>query len=202
MLNYLYGVMISEIAIALHAYGLDPSLGVLHADKDDRASLAYDLIEPARSIVDYWFLHWLKNATFSKRDFLEDVSGGVRIMRPLSSHLAMSAGLWRGIADKLAQWFVACLQNDKIRLPMLHLPVINLSARAGGHAARWQLGNHLQSVMPRLCRECGKTLMVGSRRRRFCSDDCRLSFHGLRYDPLIANRRQRVEANILERINK
>jgi CRISPR-associated protein Cas1 len=69
LLNYCYGVLVSELTIAIHATSLDPALGILHADKDGRASLAYDLMEPARPVLDRWLLHWLQSATFSKRDF-------------------------------------------------------------------------------------------------------------------------------------
>ena len=105
VLNYIYGVCASEITISLHAVGLDPSPGILHVDKDGRASLAYDLMEPARAaVIDRWLLHWLQSATFSKRDFHEDLYGFIRVTHPLNSHLAMSASLWRGIAEQLAQW--------------------------------------------------------------------------------------------------
>jgi CRISPR/Cas system-associated endonuclease Cas1 len=36
-----------------------------------RASLAYDLMEPARPILDRWLLQRLQSVTFSKRDFVE-----------------------------------------------------------------------------------------------------------------------------------
>lgn len=169
MLNYLYGVLASEITIALHAAGLDPALGIMHADKDDRASLAYDLIEPARPILDQWFCHWLQSATFSKRDFMEHGRGNIRIIRPLSSHLAMTAALWRGIAEQLAQWFYQCLETGKV-VP-LRLPAVDIETDARRRAVQWALGNAVQRPIPRTCRECGKAL--SDRRRKFCSADCR-----------------------------
>jgi CRISP-associated protein Cas1 len=54
--NYLYAVMATELTIALHGAGFDPALGILHLDKEDRASLAYDLLELARPAVDAWAL--------------------------------------------------------------------------------------------------------------------------------------------------
>jgi CRISPR-associated protein Cas1 len=141
MLNYLYGVLASEITIALHAIGLDPAFGTLHADKDDRASLAYDLMEPARPLLDRWFFHWLQSATFSKRDFFEDYRGQIRLMRPLNSHLAMTAALWREIADQLAQWFYKRLSGNNASL---RLKFVDLEIEAGRRAKRWALGNALQ----------------------------------------------------------
>jgi CRISPR-associated protein Cas1 len=93
ILNYLYGVLRSQITISLASVGLDPGMGLLHTDKPSRASLAYDAMEAARPIVDLWFFNWLKDATFAKRDFYEEGNGTVRITRPLNSHLAMTAAL-------------------------------------------------------------------------------------------------------------
>ena len=41
---------------ALFAAGLDPHLGILHADEYDRLTLSYDLIEPYRPWVDRFIL--------------------------------------------------------------------------------------------------------------------------------------------------
>jgi hypothetical protein len=168
MLNYLYGVMASEITIALHAVGLDPALGIMHTDRDNRASLAYDLIEPVRPILDRWFFQWLQSTTFSRRDFIEDTSGGVRVVRPLSSHLAMTAAVWRGLAHQLVQWFYKCLSTE--RLSGLKLSLIDVEGKAGRRTARWTLGNALQRPIPPTCAECGKALR--GNRRKFCSKEC------------------------------
>lgn len=52
-LSYLYTILLGECVTALHAAGLDPAFGLLHADQDNRASLALDLMEEFRPwIVD------------------------------------------------------------------------------------------------------------------------------------------------------
>lgn len=51
-LNYLYGMLYPVVEQALFAAGLDPHMGVLHADEYDRATLSFDLIEPFRPWVD------------------------------------------------------------------------------------------------------------------------------------------------------
>ncbi|WP_211223266.1 CRISPR-associated endonuclease Cas1 [Propionicicella superfundia] len=52
-LSFLYTVLLGECVTALHAAGLDPSIGVLHADQGNRPSLALDLMEEFRPhIVD------------------------------------------------------------------------------------------------------------------------------------------------------
>jgi len=44
-------LLYSEMVAFLHAHGLDPALGTLHATEDGRWSLALDLIEPFRPVL-------------------------------------------------------------------------------------------------------------------------------------------------------
>ncbi len=50
-LSFLYTILLGECVTALYAAGLDPHLGVLHADHEDRPSLALDLVEEFRPLV-------------------------------------------------------------------------------------------------------------------------------------------------------
>jgi CRISP-associated protein Cas1 len=50
-LSYGYALLLAEAVAALCAVGLDPAVGLLHADDDDRPSLALDLIEEFRPLV-------------------------------------------------------------------------------------------------------------------------------------------------------
>jgi hypothetical protein len=104
LLNYLFGVLAGEMTLALLAVGLDPGIGIFHADKEGRASLAYDAMEAARPCVEAWLLSCLAETRFSKRDFYEEGDGAIRITRPLTSYLAMSAPLWRRAAETVAGW--------------------------------------------------------------------------------------------------
>ena len=51
-LNYLYGMLYSVVESGLFAAGLDPHLGILHADAYHKPTLAFDLIEAFRPWVD------------------------------------------------------------------------------------------------------------------------------------------------------
>lgn len=52
-ISYLYTILLSECVTALHAAGLDPALGILHTEQNNRPSLALDLMEEFRPwIVD------------------------------------------------------------------------------------------------------------------------------------------------------
>ena len=63
MRNYLFACVESEARLALLAHGLDPTLGVLHADQRNRDSLALDAMEPVRADVDAFLLDLWKIAS-------------------------------------------------------------------------------------------------------------------------------------------
>ena len=50
-LSLLYTILLGECITALHGVGLDPSLGLLHSDQDNRPSLALDLMEEFRPLI-------------------------------------------------------------------------------------------------------------------------------------------------------
>lgn len=50
-LSYGYAILLSECVGALHAAGLEPSLGIAHAPTDKRPSLALDLMEEFRPLL-------------------------------------------------------------------------------------------------------------------------------------------------------
>lgn len=50
-LSYGYAILLGEAVSALCAAGLDPAIGLLHADDDQRPSLALDLMEEFRPLV-------------------------------------------------------------------------------------------------------------------------------------------------------
>jgi hypothetical protein len=166
---------------------LDPALGILHADKDNRASLAYDLMEPLRGILDRWFFDWLWATTFSKRDFREDVHGFIRCTHPLIAHLAMTTALWRGIVESVVQWFYKRLSGENARL---RLDADMLATKGTRRAVRWRLGNSLQRPIPTTCMTCGKALPA--RRQKFCSAQCVRGYHGPTHAGMIAMVRARA----------
>jgi CRISPR-associated endonuclease Cas1 len=79
LLNYAYGVLESQVRIAVLAAGLDPSVGYLHASHPGRAPLVYDLMEPFRPLVDRLVLQFLSSHTFSPCDVTVVASGACRL---------------------------------------------------------------------------------------------------------------------------
>jgi CRISPR-associated endonuclease Cas1 len=102
-LNYLYGILEGEARIAALAVGLDPALGLLHADQRNRDSLAADLMEPVRPVVDAFLLDFLGRHTFTRADVFELLDGQCRLLPPLTEQLAQTASLWARRVMPLAQ---------------------------------------------------------------------------------------------------
>lgn len=64
---------------ALAGVGFDLMCGFLHADKDGRGSLIYDLMEPFRPHVDSLVLAFIARTTFTYGDFVKDGAGQCRL---------------------------------------------------------------------------------------------------------------------------
>ena len=88
MLNYLYRLLEAEGHLATLAVGLDPGLGVLHADTRGRASFVLDLIEAVRPTAERYVLRLIRSQPLQWRDFHEDPRGVVRVLAPLTHRLA------------------------------------------------------------------------------------------------------------------
>lgn len=68
-LNYLYGMLYPAVEAAIFAVGLDPYMGILHAEEYDRPALAFDLIEPFRPWVDALLLELCRSGRLETRHF-------------------------------------------------------------------------------------------------------------------------------------
>lgn len=116
ILNYAYSLLEAESRLALLAQGLDPTLGVLHADQRNRDSFALDVIEPIRPDVDAFVLDLLEDRIFTSRDFAELPNGVCRLCTPLTHDLAITLPHWRmllqPIVAGLAQTFRGALVNQ------------------------------------------------------------------------------------------
>lgn len=91
VLNYLYAVLEVEATIACHSTGLDPSIGILHADESYRASMAADLMEPLRPAADEIVLSLLRNRPLRIRDWAETADGTCRVLNGLGRQLSSQA---------------------------------------------------------------------------------------------------------------
>jgi CRISPR-associated protein Cas1 len=90
ILNYAYGVLEGQCRQALTAEGFDLSCGFLHADKQFRDSLVYDLMELLRPAVDALVLTFLNRTTFAYGD-VERVSTGQCMLHPQLARAVVAA---------------------------------------------------------------------------------------------------------------
>lgn len=113
LLNYCYRLAEVEARFALVRLGLDPGLGVLHADAAGRDSLALDVLEPIRPVVDRFVLDLVAERAFHKRDFVERSDGHVRVAAPLTHELAATMPTWRKAIARHAE-AVAHIITDQV----------------------------------------------------------------------------------------
>jgi len=132
MLNYLYRIAETEAVHACHALGLHPALGILHADKAGRDSLALDLIEAVRPHCDRLILAMLDCGTgvpcdakgkpryLDRRWLTETREGRCRLVPPLThqlaSHAADLGAALRPHAESAAR-ILAGAASGEVRIP-------------------------------------------------------------------------------------
>ena len=81
MLSYLYTIMTSTYASALESVGLDSCYGFYHALRSGRSSLACDLVEEARAIIERMVLTLINLKQINARDFDVQESGAVLLTK-------------------------------------------------------------------------------------------------------------------------
>lgn len=108
MLNYAYKLAEVEATLAARYLGLAESVGILHGDHSGRPSLACDLMEPVRPIVDACVLE-VCAGPLRKRDFAENVHGVVSVMTPLSHRLAQAMPTFGAAVAPVAEKVAAML---------------------------------------------------------------------------------------------
>ena len=165
MLNYLYAVLEAETRLAAAKLGLDPGMGVLHADTQYRDSLACDLMEPVRPNVDAFVLDWLKREPLLCSDFFEQRDGSCRLMAPFTSKLSQTAQTWEHLVGPLAEWFAReVCKAMGTRQPYLPSRLTQrLRREAKGVDPFPKAGLAFESR--KICRGCGKEIQ---RRRTHC----------------------------------
>ncbi len=220
LLNYLYALLEAESRLALLAAGLDPTLGVLHADQRNRDSFALDAMEPIRPDVDAFVLDLLETRVFTSRDFVELPNGVCRIRAPLTHDLALTLPRWRllvtPIVTHLAQAFrTALLDRMEITKPRTQTTggrrahALALAAPSPLRATprkpseprpyaskAWNAPRpEALALVPVACAACGKPVL--KRRRRYC-EACVPGARRTRAERAIATARKALTTQALQ----
>lgn len=160
ILNYLYSLLESESRLAAAALGLDPGLGVLHADIAARDSLACDLMEVVRPQVDAFLLDWITKDLLKREWFSERPDGNCRLASTLAIRLSETAPLWGRAVGPVAEW----LAQELWKSPRKNTNDQILPTRLTQNRKRAINGGEVQSEklrIPRteiLCRGCGRSI--------------------------------------------
>jgi len=179
LLNYVYAILEAEARIATLAVGLDPGLGMLHADQRSRDSLVCDVIEPVRPQVDAWVLSLLRDRTFGIHNFAETRQGVCRVLPPLTRLLAETAPTWRRAVAPVAERIAHKLLDGKNGETRNHQRALATPlTQTHRSAGRDRVRRHPHRVpasdsptMPQACRMCG--VILDKLGRLYC-DDCLL----------------------------
>jgi CRISPR-associated endonuclease Cas1 len=129
LLNYLYAILESEARLAISELGLDPGLGVLHADTRTRDSLACDLMEPIRPQVDAYLLDWLRRMPLQRKWFLEERDGNCRLSGEFAAQLSETSRIWRLALGPLAEWITHTLWSATSPPSRAKAPATRLTQR-------------------------------------------------------------------------
>lgn len=186
MLNYAYAMLEAETRIALLTVGLDPGIGIVHADQRARDSLALDVMEAVRPDVDLWLLDTLASRTFARDDFHETRQGVCRLMPPLARLLAGTAPQWATAVAPVVEAVAHTLAVAPVVMPSFARPPVSRRASLGQatpltqrnrsagrdavHGARKPKRPAMvpDAALPHTCRGCGGTLRL--RTQTYCED--------------------------------
>jgi CRISPR-associated endonuclease Cas1 len=169
MFNYLYAVLESEARLAIAALGLDPGLGVLHADTPARDSLACDVMEPIRPDVDAYVLKWISHETLRREWFFEQRDGSCRLMGSFAVWLSETAPTWGRAVAPVAEWVSHALWSTIPTYRRKDRPATRLT-----QTTRREAKGITSGLPPKLpprpqsfCKNCGATIGRG---RTYCAN--------------------------------
>jgi CRISPR-associated endonuclease Cas1 len=172
MLNYLYGILETEVRLAILTIGLDPGMALLHSDLKSRDSFVFDVIEPLRPLMDGYLLELLSKRLFQISDFHETRQGVIRIMPDLVTVFAEfgpeTAKLVRPVVEQ-----VALRLAESNSRPFIIPTLLTQSNRSSGRDLIRQQPKRENKPEPiskrKACIECGTILADAD--RHYC-DDC------------------------------
>ena len=75
-LNYLYGILYTLVETSTFSVGLDPQMGIFHADQYQKPALAFDLIEPFRNWADRFLFDFFRSQ-IQEESFYKQKAGGI-----------------------------------------------------------------------------------------------------------------------------
>ncbi len=166
LLNYGYALGEIECTLALRAVGLDPGLGIVHTDHKHRDSLALDLLEVLRPVIDARLLSLLNRRHLRASDLHETADGTCRLLAPLTHELTNDLPYYartvaphaEAIAHALAQAHPAPVQ---LRTPLTKSNARAIQTRGGKRTSAYDPKPPPANAST--CRTCGVSLTHNKR---------------------------------------
>jgi CRISPR-associated endonuclease Cas1 len=104
ILNYSYAVLEGQVRMALSAGGFDLACGFLHAERQGRNALVYDLMELGRPVADSQVLTFLRATIFHAGDFVRASDGSCRLHPQLVRAVVATCRVEQAFCDEYARW--------------------------------------------------------------------------------------------------
>ena len=170
MMNYLLALLEAEASLAARALGLDAAMGVFHVDQPNRDSLACDLMEPVRPVVDAYLLDWITTQPLKREWFFEQRNGNARLMASLTERLSETAPMWARAVAPVAEWVAQALWNSRRAANTTHFVPTRLTQRrrSEGRGNKFVLPASPVPHQVKICEVCGAE-GVKSRYCRSCA---------------------------------
>jgi CRISPR-associated endonuclease Cas1 len=164
MMNYVYALLESEASLAARALGMDPAMGIFHADQPNRDSLACDLMEPVRPLVDAYLLDWITTQPLKREWFFEQHDGNARLMASLTEKLSETAPTWGRAVAPIAEWVAQSLWTSARKAARRDemLPTrLTQRRRSEGRGKEFILDTKPAPSPEKICSGCGTTTQTG-----------------------------------------
>jgi len=174
LLNYGYALGEAESRRACSALGLDPALGVLHRDRANRDSLALDILEPLRAVIERTLLDLIGRRRFGPVDFIETPDGQCRLTESVTHPLAESMTGWARVLAPIVEHVAATLAGSATGKVRTRTPLTNsvriIAAQPGrkARAVQRELALAETARVDRRCEHCGRVLTGAA--RKVCTD--------------------------------
>jgi CRISPR-associated endonuclease Cas1 len=139
-------------------------MNYLHVDQASRDSLACDLMEPVRPLVDSYLIDWITKQPLKREWFFEQPNGNARLMASLTERLSETAPIWARTVAPTAEWVAQALW-DSAKKPALAGPSLptrlTQRRRTEGRGKEYIPQTASAPNPPRVCSGCGVTTRDG-----------------------------------------
>lgn len=175
-LNYCYAILETMVKQNCISQGIDSDFGIFHTDRQDRASLVFDLIEPIRPKVDKLLLDWMLCQKFDSRSFFETREGVCKVSPAVTKEVIPLVRILEKDIGVVVKEFAKAFKNKNIiQKPVWAAEQVRyaIKPKSLNPAMIKETEPILEedTAVMRVC-FCGKGFKPVSVRHKFCSGKC------------------------------